>query len=140
MDGKQIGVNTARFTGSQGAQNENYAVSVARVLEILDTLKAGRSPKWIGATLDELVDLDTGEPFGLGIRDVTPGGPAEQVGLEGAIGDDYRHAVIGVNGEEIVTLQDYCDAIPEEGPATLQIGIFENGEVVDVDIVVGSGE
>jgi S1-C subfamily serine protease len=137
FDGRQIGVNTARFTGPAGAQSENYAVSINRVQELLGQLRSGVSPKWIGATFDELINTQTGEPAVLAVADVTPGGPAEQIGLAGPSGNDYQFYIVGIDGTEVATLHDYCDAMPETGTVTLTVYVVADDEFVDVEIEVG---
>ena len=140
FDGKghQVGVNTARFTGPSQAQNENYAVSMDRVNQVLADLKEGRAPKWIGLTFSELINTQTGDFAALGIENITPGGPADEVGLTGADATgEARFLILGVNGTDVTTFHEYCDAMPDDGTVTLQIGDRSSGRVSDVEISVG---
>jgi S1-C subfamily serine protease/pSer/pThr/pTyr-binding forkhead associated (FHA) protein len=137
LDGRQLGVNTARFTGPQGAQNENFAVSVRRILQLLGELKAGRSPKWIGATFAEGF-LD-GRPV-LAFSGITPGGPADQVGIRGEGFDGPEFAIIGIDGQEIETFQDYCEIMPDSGTIVAAILVVSTGEVAEVEMEVGGGD
>ena len=136
--GHQVGVNTARFTGPSQAQNENYAISMDRVKEVLVDLKEGRAPKWIGLTFRELINTQTGDFAALGIQNITPGGPADEVGLTGADANgDARFLILGVNGTDVTTFHEYCNEMPDDGTVTLQIGDRSTGKVSDVEISVG---
>lgn len=124
--GKQVGVNTAIFISERGrAEGENYAISVARIDKVLPQLKRGESPKWIGASFEQLADKN--ERFaGLIIESITPDSPAARAGLKpGVVGAggaiDWVQAVVGVNGKAIETLHDYCERMPDGGDVTLSI-------------------
>jgi putative serine protease PepD len=79
LDGRVVGINAAARTtdgGERPLQGANYAVAAARARPVLDTLRAGRSIGWTGATLGypparELAGR--GLPPGLWVQGVVPG-------------------------------------------------------------------
>jgi putative serine protease PepD len=135
LQGFQIGVNTAGLSGL-GKENENYAVSVERIAEVLPKLRAGNSPKWIGATLDQFVDQDTGAPTGLGISFVTPDGPIERADIEGG----NRFVIVQIDGQDVTTLHDYCEVMPDDGDVTITAVDTSDGSLVDFELQVGTIE
>jgi S1-C subfamily serine protease len=137
LKGRQVGVNTAGLSGQERIENENYAISIERVNEILPGLKAGKSPKWIGATFDELIDAQTGEPVIMGIRHVTPGGPADRAGIPPATGTLPDYLIESIDGKAVVTLHDYCAVVPDEGEVTLILQERTTGDRYEVTVAVG---
>ncbi|OAI39261.1 hypothetical protein AYO38_08005 [bacterium SCGC AG-212-C10] len=135
--GRQVGVNTAIFITDTGEryEGENYAVSVARVQELLPKLKKGQSIKWVGATLDQLT-VNGGAFAGLAIGSITPGSPADEAGLKHSE-DSWRQAIVGIDGEDIGTLHDYCEKMPESGKVTLSIFDRESSDVSEVELDLG---
>ena len=44
---------------------------------------------------------------------------------------------MAIDGEEVITLHDYCDVMPESGTVTLSIYIVAEDRVVEADVEVG---
>jgi S1-C subfamily serine protease len=131
LKGSQIGVNSAGLAGQGRIENENYAISIDRVKQLLDDLKAGHSPKWIGVTLEPVQD-QSGKAF-LGIGFITPGGPAEQAGVTAA-----GHFVFDtIDGQTVRTFNDYCDVMPDDGPVTVRLINTTNNRATDFKMTVG---
>jgi serine protease Do len=90
VDGKLIGVNTAIFSRSGGSIGIGFAVPSNMVKVVLNTALGGAKQvarPWLGidtqpvdARLAESLGLD--RPIGLLVRDVVPGSPAAQAGLQ----------------------------------------------------------
>jgi len=97
--GEVIGLTTAAHSG---AENMGYAIPVDRVLAILDEqlLAPSGARAWLGFELEELC-VAAGE-HELLVKHVTPGGPADQHGVEA--GD----RLLGINGERVATLDEYA--------------------------------
>ncbi len=121
-DGKLIGVNTL---GSLETQNQNFAIGVDRVKEVVPDLAAGDSHGWAGFgfaaySRDELaaegVYLDGGA---LAVTSAAPGTAAED--QEFYVND----LVTYVNGERVANRRQYCEAVED----------VESGDVVPVTVL-----
>ncbi len=130
LDGRVVGINAAaRSTGAddQPLQGANYAVAAARARTVLDTLRAGRSIAWTGATLGypPAADLaDRGLPAGLWVQGVVPGSGAAKAGLEDG---DY---IVAIDGRPVgATLAGWCAAAA---------GV-ESGESAELALDAGQG-
>jgi S1-C subfamily serine protease len=110
LDGRLVGVNSA---GSTATQSQNYAIGVDRVRRITADLRRGRSLRWTGmgfqyTLLDSELAGANGLPTnvnGLVVDKAVARTPAARRGF-----GEFPALVIGVNGRETVTLEDYCQA------------------------------
>ena len=93
VDGQLIGINTAIYSRSGGSIGIGFAIPANMVKLVVDTaLNGGKTlaRPWLGFS-GQPVDSDIAQsigldrPVGLIVRDVTPGSPASQAGLQ--IGD-----------------------------------------------------
>lgn len=107
LDMRLVGVNTAVFSerGGRPLQNENYAIGVDRVADILETLASGNSLGWTGMDLGTLFSQD-GEPFLVSFG-VIDGSPAAAAGLPSQLLVIDAIDETPMNG----TLQAYCDVV-----------------------------
>ena len=121
-DGKLIGVNTL---GSLQTQNQNFAIGVDRVKEVVPGLANGESLGWAGFgfaayTQEELaaegVSLDGGA---LAVTSAAPGTAAEDQMFY--VDDLITH----VNGKRVATRRQYCAAVR---------GV-ESGDVVPITVL-----
>ncbi len=136
LKGRQIGVNTAIFfiDGRGRAEGENYAIGADRLQDVIEDLRDGKSPKWIGTSFG-VVTNNAGEAAGLIIQGVTPGSPAEQADLRV---DDI---IIAIDGKEVYDLHSYCEAMPSrEGESVTVTIITPDDEEFDVEVVVGTDD
>lgn len=108
-DGKLIGVNTL---GSTENQNQNFAIGVDRVKEVVPDLAAGRSLGWAGFGFTALTEQDLADegltgygPGALVITSIAPGTGAEKQQLY--VGD----LVTRVSGTSVTTRRQYCSAV-----------------------------
>ena len=123
QDGKLIGVNTL---ASIETQNQNFAIGVDRVKELVPTLAEGKSLGWAGFGF---VAIPEGELAGAGIpgtdggallvTSVLPGTGAEETRI---VVDDL---ITGVDGKFVENRRQYCAAVR---------GI-ESGDVVPVEVL-----
>jgi serine/threonine-protein kinase len=112
-DKKLIGVNSAvRTQNAQGRaiQNQNYAIGVDRVKEVVNYLRTGKSVGWTGLKLvfpsaQELAGKKL--TTGLFVSDAVAGSPAAKAG----VGSGKMLLIIGLNGRRVQnTLASYCEA------------------------------
>jgi S1-C subfamily serine protease len=131
QDGKLVGVGSlivGDAAGSGDSTPGNMFVPIDRLPPILGDLIAdgrvsGAPHPWLGVTANEL----HGRLF---VSRVTPGGPAEQAGLQR--GD----IIVGVNGEKATTLADFYRKVWHQGGAgvTVPLDVLQNNEVRRVDV------
>ncbi len=139
LKGKQIGVNTAGFGGAERKENQNFSVSVERILELLPDLRKGIAPKWIGASFAELQNRDTGRNEFFVVEEVQPGGPADKAGLKGLDAKGNPRQVIStINGKKIATLHDYCEATPDGGEATFGVIDVATNKITNLKVKIGN--
>ncbi|MGH9048488.1 MAG: S1C family serine protease [Acidimicrobiia bacterium] len=121
--GRVIGINTA-IAGQ--AENVGFAIPISHALPIIEDLRAGRLPAFLGvrtetltpAVADELgVDADAGAV----VLNVTEGSPAENAGIE--------------DGDVIVEIAG--DAIDETGDVPEAIRRHRPGDEIEVVLVRG---
>ena len=131
LKGEQIGVNTYGLAQA-GIQQSNYAISIGRVREILPTLQAGKSPKWIGARFVEVASQGRG--VGLAVDTLYPGGIAEDAGiLPVQPNGSVPMYITEINGRPVRTVADYCAATPDEGKVAFTLEV--NGpQTVSLDV------
>lgn len=92
LDGKVIGINTAIFSPSGGSIGIGFAVPSAMAKPIIKQLKEhGRTFRgWLGVKIQVVDDavaesLGMKKAYGALVAEVTPGGPAEEAGIQ--VGD-----------------------------------------------------
>ncbi|MGK2956509.1 MAG: trypsin-like peptidase domain-containing protein [Solirubrobacterales bacterium] len=127
-EGKLIGVNTL---ASLETQNQNFAIGVDRVMEVVPDLAKGNSFGWAGfgfaaVTEEDLTAEGLSAPGGgaLLVTSVAPGTGAEE---EKILVDDL---VMRVNGDVVSTRRQYCSAVRE----------VESGDVVPVQVLDSSSD
>jgi S1-C subfamily serine protease len=102
LQGRLIGVNT--ISGSD-KQNQNFAVGVDRVRELVPLLRAARSLGWTGVDPDVIGDAGVPPEDGVGIVGVVPGTPGAAAGAPGS------GRITAVDGTEVVGLRGYCEVL-----------------------------
>ena len=130
-DGKLVGVGSlivGDASGSGDGNPGNMFVPIDRLPPILGDLiadgrAAGAPRPWLG--------VNTSEAHGkLIITKVTPGGPAEQAGLE------HGDIIVAVNGEKTVSLADLYRKVWAVGPAGIAVplDVLHDDEKRRVDV------
>lgn len=105
LDGRLVGLNVAMFADASGqrAEGENYAVSAARIKQVLDRLKGGESVAEFGFDLTPAYTKDQPDtPAGLEIVGVAAGGPAAEAGIP------VGRFLVAVDDKEVTDLITYC--------------------------------
>jgi serine protease Do len=129
-DGKLVGVGSLVVGDAAGGGDTpgNMFVPIDRLPPILGDLIAegrvsGGQHPWLGVTANEV----HGRLF---VTRVTPGGPAEQAGLER--GD----IIVGVNGEKANTLAELYRKVWQQGSAgaTVPLDVLQNNEVRRLEV------
>jgi S1-C subfamily serine protease len=128
-DGCVIGINTAVAAGSgnQPAQNVGFAIPISHAKPVIEDIKAGRKPAFLGVGTTDLTpelknQLDVNVDEGAVVEDVTSGSPADDAGLER--GD----VIVQIGDTEIKNGGNVATAVRKHNP----------GEKVTVTYVRGS--
>ena len=127
--GEQIGINSA----GGGGEDLNYSITTDRMLSLVDKMKEGYSPAWIGANF-EVVLNDQGQPLGLQISNLAPFGPADRANmLPGQV-------IVGVNRRNTVTFKQFCRNMPAEPGTRVRLSVFDpgSGKVVAISLRPGT--
>jgi S1-C subfamily serine protease len=123
--GKVIGVNTAI---DANAQNVGFAIPISRAKPVIDDLRAGRKPAFLGVStqnvtpaLSRELGLDT--DTGAFVAQVTPGTPAARIGIkEGDV-------IVQIGNDTITTSADVLTAIRSHRPGdSVDVTVDRNGE------------
>jgi S1-C subfamily serine protease len=128
-NGCVIGINTAVAAGSgnQPAQNVGFAIPISHANPVIEDIKAGRKPAFLGVGTTDLTpelknQLDVNVDEGAVVEDVTSGSPADDGGLE--------------RGDVIVQIGD--TQIKNGGNVATAVRKHNPGEKVTVTYVRGS--
>ena len=128
-NGCVIGINTAVAAGSgnQPAQNVGFAIPISHAKPVIEDIKAGRKPAFLGVGTTDLTpelknQLDVNVDEGAVVEDVTAGSPAADAGLE--------------RGDVIVQIGD--TQIKDGGNVATAVRKHNPGEKVTVTYVRGS--
>ncbi|MDP0563505.1 MAG: Do family serine endopeptidase [Candidatus Endonucleobacter sp. (ex Gigantidas childressi)] len=126
MSGEVVGINSRIFTQTGGFMGVSFAIPIDHVMWAVDQIKKqGYVVRgWLGVLMQE-VDRDLAESFGLDkpmgalIKQIVPGGPADQAKLQ--LGD----VIIGVNGRPV----DESSSLP------VYVGILTPGEKAEITYI-----
>jgi S1-C subfamily serine protease len=128
-NGCVIGINTAvaSGSGSQPAQNVGFAIPISSAKPVIDDIKAGRKPAFLGVGTTDLTpelknQLGVNVNDGAAVTDVTSGSPADDAGLK--------------QGDVIVQIGD--TQIKNGGNVATAVRKHQPGEKVTVTYLRGS--
>jgi S1-C subfamily serine protease len=115
--GRVIGINTAVAGSAPGSQAENvgFAIPISLATPIIENLRAGRLPAFLGVATDVLTpaladELDVDTDAGAVVTNVTEGSPAEDAGIE------TRDVIVEIGGDAIEEPGDVPEAIRRHQP------------------------
>jgi S1-C subfamily serine protease len=115
--GRVIGINTAIAGSQPGSQAENvgFAIPISLATPIIENLRAGRLPAFLGVATDVLTpaladELDVDTDAGAVVTNVTEGSPAEDAGIE------TRDVIVEIGGDAIEEPGDVPEAIRRHQP------------------------
>ncbi|MGQ0805961.1 MAG: S1C family serine protease [Actinomycetota bacterium] len=119
-DGRVIGINTA-IVDPAVAQNVGFAIPISHALPIIEDLRAGRTPAFLGVVTDAADD-------GVVVVSVTSGSPAADAGIrEGDV-------IVSIGGDEIADAGDVPEAIRKHRPGDeVEVVLLRGDERVTVD-------
>jgi serine protease Do len=116
-NGCVIGINTAvaAGSGSQPAQNVGFAIPISHAKPVVEDIKAGRKPAFLGVGTTDLTpelknELDVDVDAGAVVDDVTSGAPADDAGIQR--GD----VIVQIGDEEIKSGGDVATAVRKHQP------------------------
>lgn len=125
--GRVVGVNYAGID----LQDYNYAIAREQVLSVLDRMIAGEPVLSLGVNARGIpLDPETGDPYGVWVRSVLPGSPAEEAGLQPG---DILVELDGVQLGQSGTLAEYCGVLEERGtdaPLDVVVSRWMTGDVL----------
>jgi S1-C subfamily serine protease len=117
--GRVIGINTA-IANPAFAQNVGFAIPISHALPIIDDLRSGRVPAFLGVVTD--TDED-----GAVVVSVTDGSPAADAGIQE--GD----VIVAIGGDEITEPGDVPEAIRRHRPGDeIEVVVLRDDERVTV--------
>ena len=115
--GRVIGINTAVAGSAPGSQAENvgFAIPISLAVPIIEDLRAGRLPAFLGVATEALTpaladELEVEADAGAVVTNVTEGSPAEDAGLE------TRDVIVEIAGDAIEEPGDVPEAIRRHQP------------------------
>ena len=138
-NGCVIGINTAVASGtsSQPAQNVGFAIPISNAKPVVDDIKAGRKPAFLGVGTTDLTpeiksQVGANVDSGAVVTDVTPGSPADDAGLRR--GD----VIVQIGDDQIKTTDDVATAVRKHQPNEKVTVTYVRGsdrKTVDVTLV-----
>jgi S1-C subfamily serine protease len=125
--GRVIGINTAT-ANPQFAQNVGFAIPISKALPVIDDLRNGRTPAFLGVATQTVTpaiarELDLSVDHGAYVSEVTGGTPADDAGIER--GD----VILQIGGVAINGSDDVQSAVRTHRPGdTVQVVVDRDGE------------
>jgi S1-C subfamily serine protease len=120
------------FTESGASDGVGFAVPIDRAYSVAEAIASGGEfvPGYIGISG---TDADVGERPGAIVSSVVPGEAASQAGIQA------NDVVIGINGRAVTSIGDLAAKVREyEAGTSVTLQVERNGEVIDVDVTLGS--
>ena len=116
-NGCVIGINTAVAAGtsSQPAQNIGFAIPISHAKPVVDDIKAGRKPAFLGIGTTDLTpeiksEVGANVDSGAVVQDVTSGSPADDAGIRR--GD----VIVQIGDDQIKDTGDVATAVRKHHP------------------------
>jgi serine protease Do len=136
--GQVIGINSQIFSRSGGYMGISFAIPIDEAMRVADQLRTnGKMTRGrIGVALGEMTkevaeSLGLGKPRGAYVRNVEPGGPAANGGIES--GD----VILSFNGREIAKSTDLPRVVGETKPGTTAtVQVWRKGATRDLTVTV----
>jgi S1-C subfamily serine protease len=146
MNGQVIGINTAGFSGIGLAIPSN---AITRIVPALIE-KGNYTHPWLGLTAATLTS-DLAESVeglernfkGVLIDSIVKDGPADKVGLNGSVTDQYgeKHGgdvITAVDGHNVIKIEDLISYLEEQKKVgdKITLTIYRNGQLLDLEITL----
>ena len=136
--GRVIGVNSQIATaGSQGNVGIGFAVPSNTVRDLVPRLKGGQAIErpWLGVSTGVALN-----GRGAAVREVTPGGPAEEAGIKGSssVLSDDGDIIVQVDGRGITEPDDVAQAIEAKRPGDrVRVRVLRDGAEEEIVVQLG---
>jgi putative serine protease PepD len=115
--GRVIGINTA-IADPSNAQNVGFAIPISQARPIIDALRSGNRPAYLGVTIDTEAPGD-----GAVVREVAPDTPADRAGMRS--GD----VIVSIGGRTVGSWEQLRPAIRENRPGdSVDVVVERDGE------------
>ncbi|HEX2086250.1 MAG TPA: trypsin-like peptidase domain-containing protein [Solirubrobacteraceae bacterium] len=137
-NGRVIGVNSQIATaGSQGNVGIGFAVPSNTVREIVPRLKGGQSiaRPYLGVSTSPSLD-----GRGAVVREVTPGGPADEAGIEASSSplSDDGDVIVWIEGRGVTEPDDVAQAIEGKRPGDeVRVRVLRDGREREIVVELG---
>lgn len=139
MSGEVIGVNTAIYSPTGNSIGIGFSVPANLAKRVVDQLQEFGAVKrgWLGVRIqtvnEELAEaLGMEKPMGALVAEVTPGGPAEEAGLEA--GD----VVVKFDGKDVVEMRDLPRLVADTDVGkAVRVVVFRKGQTQTLKVTVG---
>jgi Do/DeqQ family serine protease len=137
-DGRLIGINTAIYSKGGGSLGIGFAIPAPLAIPVIESVKhGGRVMRpWLGldvtpVTEKEMTSLDLSHPYGVMVKSVYPGSPADKAGIQEG---DF---VASFNGKQIQddSSLDYHVAVSPLGKKS-EITIIREGSELKLPILL----
>ena len=148
MNGQVIGINTAGLFGS----GIGFAIPSNAITRIVPTLieKGNYTHPWLGLTAATLTS-DLAESVegletnfkGVLVDSIVKNGPADKVGVNGSITDQYgkKHGgdiITAVDGHNVIQIEDFISYLEEQKKVgdKITLTIYRNGQFLDLEMTL----
>lgn len=138
--GEVIGVNTAIYSESGGSIGIGFAVPAQKAFRIIEELRENGSVDrsyYTGLYLTTITDriagiLELERSGGVLVRDIDPGSPADEAGLQ------PYDVIVSIDGETITNREDYVARIYDYRPGDMvSVEIIREGTRSSLDLRIG---
>src|ERR671921_1678919 len=148
MNGQVIGMNTAGLFGS----GIGFAIPSNAITRIVPALieKGNYTHPWLGFTAATLTS-DLAESVeglernfkGVLVDSIVKNGPADKVGVNGSITDQYgeKHGgdiITAVDGHNVIQIEDFISYLEEQKKVgdRITLTIYKNGQLLDLEMTI----
>jgi S1-C subfamily serine protease len=153
MNGQVIGMNTATFiSDTSGFSGIGLAIPSNAITRIVPALieKGNYTHPWLGLTAATLTS-DLAESVegletnfkGVLVDSIVKNGPADKVGVNGSITDQYgeKHGgdiITAVDGHNVIQIEDFISYLEEQKKVgdKITLTIYRNGQFLDLEMTL----
>jgi serine protease Do len=141
LEGEVVGINSLIVSSGQGFQGMGFAIPANMVREISESLiETGEVIRgFLGVQIQDITPEMRGslgldeDVEGVIVAEVTPGGPAEQAGLQ------QGDIIVGYRGDPVVSTSDLRNRVAGTEPGTgAQVTVLRDGGRNSLTVTVGN--
>ncbi len=140
LDGKVIGINTAIYSPNGGSVGIGFAIPASLAKPVIEQLKAHGTVErgWLGVQIQEVTpelasSLHLPKAEGALVADVTPGGPAQKIGIK------QGDVILSYDGHEVGKLRDLPLSVAETPVGeTAHVELWRDGKQESVAPVIAA--